>query len=140
MIIDCVPKRFFFQFYSYSSMFWLAACFLPGYLGFKPLNIKICKILFSPAYIFTVHQSKYKIIKIYTVRERFCYFVLVIIIMYIITSLGFWKYSMTNSLGSSHCEIKHITRRDSGSCRITKVSNKYMKCGVLLTQVFWVRE
>ena len=32
--------------------------------------------------------------------------------------------------------IKNITRIDSGSSRITKVSNKYMKCGVLLTQVF----
>ena len=30
------------------------------------------------------HQSKYKIMKIYKVSERFCYFVLVIIIMYII--------------------------------------------------------
>ena len=27
-------------------------------------------------------------------------------------------------------------RRDSGSSKITKVSIKYMKCGVLLTQVF----
>ena len=31
---------------------------------------------------------------------------------------------------------KHITRIDSDSSRITKVSNKYMKCGVLITQVF----
>ena len=33
--------------------------------------------------------------------------------------------------------IKHITRIDSGSTRIIKVSNKYMKCIVLLNQVFW---
>ena len=73
---------------------------------------------------------------------------------------------MTNSSGSSQCDpelpipdifwdmetkfsyqvlkgkysvcqlIKHITRRASGSSRITKVSNKCMKCEVLLTQVF----
>ena len=31
---------------------------------------------------------------------------------------------------------KTYNQRDSGSSRITKVSNKYMKCRVLLTQVF----
>ena len=78
--------------------------------------------------------------------------------------MGFLKYFMTNSSGSSQCDPelaipdifwdmetnpsyqvisnvsmsvnKHITRRDSGSSRKTKVSNNYMKCGVLFTQVF----
>ena len=38
---------------------------------------------------------------------------------------------------NSVCQyIKHITRRDLGSSKITKVIQKYMKCGVLLKQVF----
>ena len=51
------------------------------------------------------HQSKYKIIKMCTVTERFCY----CLFGYnynknIITSSGFLKYFMTNSSGSSQCD------------------------------------
>ena len=51
------------------------------------------------------HQSKYKIIKIYTVTELFCYCVFGYSYnKYIITSSGFLKYFMTNSSGSSQCD------------------------------------
>ena len=53
------------------------------------------------------HQSKHKIIKIYTVTERFCYCVFGYNYnKYIITSSGFLKYVMTNSSGSSQCDPK----------------------------------
>ena len=56
----------------------------------------------------------------------------------------FWDIAKYQAIGSerqifSVSVNKNITRVDSGSSRITKVSmvsNKYMKCGVLLTQVF----
>ena len=55
--------------------------------------------------IFHSHQSKYKIIKIYTVTERFCYCVFGYNYnKYIITISGFLKYFMTNSTGSSQCD------------------------------------
>ena len=51
------------------------------------------------------HQSKYKIIEIYTVTERFCYSVFGYNYnKYIITSSGFLKDFMTNSSASSQCD------------------------------------
>ena len=53
----------------------------------------------------SVSKSKYKIIQIYTVTERFCYCVFGYNYnKYIITSSGFLKYFMTNSSGSSQCD------------------------------------
>ena len=61
-------------------------------------------ILYRSNYIHS-HQPKYKIIEIYTVTERFCYFVFGYNYNeYIITSSGFLKYSMTKSSGLSQCD------------------------------------